>query len=324
MQQFQRTRLLKIVYSIIAVGVIYFFSSFFMGFSIHGEVSSNIYNVVTGVGGYIQKVYVQDNQFVHKGDLLLEIDPTPYKLKVEATNAAVDQAQVQLQIAETNAKKIAWTLEGANETARQTTRQMDRFQRLERKDFFSKENFDEVQLKQQLAKNSFEATQLQLGAALHSVDLSKKVLQEKIADNQAAQYQLSLTKIYAPEDGYTSHLLIYAGEYVEPQQSLFGLIGASSWYVTGFYFQNELRHMRPGQRVLLNFASDPWHIYAGRIESVGRGVALEPSNSSALPYREPVMGWLTNDYYFPVRIKIDKPHEAYLSANSEVRTLIIY
>jgi multidrug resistance efflux pump len=51
------------------------------------------------VAGRIVARPVADNQYVHKGDLLLAIDPTDYKIAVTLAEAAVRQAQVNARIA---------------------------------------------------------------------------------------------------------------------------------------------------------------------------------------------------------------------------------
>lgn len=320
-----RLRLLKGVYAFIALLVLYFVSGFFMGFSIHGCVNSNVYNVVAGVNGYIQKIYVADNQLVKKGDLLLSIDPTPFALQVNATQAAVEQAKVQLQLAKTNTEKNQWALISADKKLKEVALNLMRYEALAKRGFYSKEGLDKIRLQQELALAAFKEAQLQLQTANNAIDLSEKKLQEKIADYRQAQYQLSLTKIYASETGYVTHLINYQGDYIEAQSSLFGLVDNVHWYVTGYYFQNELRHIKPGQTVWLHFDSDPWRLYTGEVENISRGVARDPEPGNvSLSYREPVMGWLTNNYYYPVRIKIHHPEKIPLFVNSDVRTLIFY
>src|SRR4029077_17992587 len=49
------------------------------------------------VAGRIVELPVADNQFVHKGDLLLVIDPTNFKIAVSLAEAAVQQAQANTQ-----------------------------------------------------------------------------------------------------------------------------------------------------------------------------------------------------------------------------------
>jgi RND family efflux transporter MFP subunit len=57
------------------------------------------------VAGRIVELPVKDNQFVHKGDLLLVVDPTDYKIAVSLNEAAVQQAQANALNAEREAKR---------------------------------------------------------------------------------------------------------------------------------------------------------------------------------------------------------------------------
>ncbi|MGA7863529.1 MAG: HlyD family secretion protein [Stellaceae bacterium] len=70
-----------------------------------GTVRAYAVTKATEVSGYIVELPVADNQFVHKGDLLLVIDPTNYKIAVSLAEAAVQQAQVTAQNAEREAKR---------------------------------------------------------------------------------------------------------------------------------------------------------------------------------------------------------------------------
>ena len=70
-----------------------------------GTVRAYVVTKATEVSGYIVELPVIDNQFVHKGDLLVVIDPTNYKIAVSLAEAAVQQAQVTAQNAEREAKR---------------------------------------------------------------------------------------------------------------------------------------------------------------------------------------------------------------------------
>ncbi len=52
-------------------------------------VDGHIINLSSRVPGIVKQVYVDDNQLVKKGDLLLELDPTDYQLKVNQDRAAL-------------------------------------------------------------------------------------------------------------------------------------------------------------------------------------------------------------------------------------------
>src|SRR5215468_12519040 len=70
-----------------------------------GTVRAYVVTMAPQVAGQIIELPVVDNQFVHKGDLLLVIDPTNYRIAVSLAQAAVQQAQANAQNAETEARR---------------------------------------------------------------------------------------------------------------------------------------------------------------------------------------------------------------------------
>lgn len=70
-----------------------------------GRVRAYVVTMAPEVSGRIVALPVADNQFVHKGDLLMVIDPTNYRIAVSLAEAAVAQTQVDLQNAEREAKR---------------------------------------------------------------------------------------------------------------------------------------------------------------------------------------------------------------------------
>src|SRR5215831_9502059 len=70
-----------------------------------GTVRAYVVTMAPQVSGQIVQLPIADNQFVHKGDLLMVIDPTNYKIAVSLAEAAVQQAQANAQNAEREAKR---------------------------------------------------------------------------------------------------------------------------------------------------------------------------------------------------------------------------
>jgi RND family efflux transporter MFP subunit len=70
-----------------------------------GVVRVYVATMATEVAGRIVELPVADNQFVHKGDLLMVIDPINYKIAVSLAQAAAQQTQVTAQNAEREAKR---------------------------------------------------------------------------------------------------------------------------------------------------------------------------------------------------------------------------
>ena len=70
-----------------------------------GTVRAYVVTMAPEVAGRIVELPVADNQFVHKGDLLMVIDPTNYKIAVSLNEAAVQQARANAQNVEREAKR---------------------------------------------------------------------------------------------------------------------------------------------------------------------------------------------------------------------------
>jgi membrane fusion protein, multidrug efflux system len=85
-------------------------------------VNSHVTFVAPRVSGQVARVLVDDNNRVHKGDVLVELDKEPYRDAVAVKKAAVDTAQAELQVAqatvrgvEAQTRSLYWQLENAIE-----------------------------------------------------------------------------------------------------------------------------------------------------------------------------------------------------------------
>src|SRR5215472_4132483 len=85
-------------------------------------VNGHVTLVAPRVGGQIVRVLVDDNNRVHKGQLLAELDKEPYQVAVSEKQAAVDTANADLQAAraaaraiEAKARSARWALQHAVE-----------------------------------------------------------------------------------------------------------------------------------------------------------------------------------------------------------------
>jgi multidrug resistance efflux pump len=68
-------------------------------------VRAYVVTMAPEVAGRIVSLPFSDNGFVHKGDLLMEIDPTDYKIAVEHAEAVLQQAQVDAEDIARQAKR---------------------------------------------------------------------------------------------------------------------------------------------------------------------------------------------------------------------------
>ncbi len=83
-------------------------------------VNGHVTFVAPRVAGQVARVLVDDNNRVHKGDLIAELDKEPYQIAVSEKRAAVDTANADLQVAtatvrgiEAQARAARWKLQNA-------------------------------------------------------------------------------------------------------------------------------------------------------------------------------------------------------------------
>src|SRR5262249_41178594 len=75
-------------------------------------VNGHVTFVAPRVHGHVSKVLVDDNNRVHKGDLLVELDKEPFRDAVAVKKAAVNTAEADLQVARATVRGIeaqAWS-----------------------------------------------------------------------------------------------------------------------------------------------------------------------------------------------------------------------
>ena len=70
-----------------------------------GRVLAEVVDIAPEVPGTIISVPVRDNQFVHKGDVLFELDPVRFRIAIAEAQAAVERARRQLRLRESNARR---------------------------------------------------------------------------------------------------------------------------------------------------------------------------------------------------------------------------
>ncbi|HEY2866518.1 MAG TPA: HlyD family secretion protein [Pyrinomonadaceae bacterium] len=96
-------------------------------------IQADITQVSPKVAAYVKKIYFDNNQAVHKGDLLVELDPTDLEVKLQQAQAQLENARSQRDVAQANANLTSRTTAASKQTAQsnlQSARQNVEQQRL--------------------------------------------------------------------------------------------------------------------------------------------------------------------------------------------------
>lgn len=229
--------------------------------------------IVPRVSGNVTRVAVEGNQLVKKGDVLLEIDPTPYRLKVK---------QLEAQVADVTASaKTLWqdldsaksaTLSAQAQLALMKKRyaQSQELAAAGAGNTFDVENFaTEVKMAEAAVANA-KSAESKITTQLEGVvgeDIAK-VAQIK-AQLELAQYDLESTIIRAPADGYAVNVMVRPGNFLAamPFRPALSFVEHEQKLIA-FFDQNELRFIQPGDKAEIAFKVLPGKIVRTKVDSI--------------------------------------------------------
>jgi multidrug resistance efflux pump len=293
-------------------------------------VRAYIVTMAPEVAGRIVELHVVDNKRVRKGDLLMVIDPTNYRLAVEQAEAAVQQAQASVQ-----SNEAQMTVQQAQIVANQAQldqvqavlvfaqQQAARYGDLAQKGVGSVQNAQQFasQLHQQEA--AVQSAQANLNLAQRQVETLKAqrmsaeaTLAQAQAQLHQAQKNLERTRILAPVDGYVTNLLAQLGNYVNVAANAISVVDANSFWIDGYFEETNLAPIRVGDPAEIKLMGHG-QIVRGHVDSIARAinVANAQPNNQGVATVNPIFTWVRLAQRIPVRIHIDEvPPGVVLSA----------
>lgn len=314
------------IFIIILLIIFYYSSGYFFVFNNDAYIDADWIKVASVVSGPVDKVLAKDNSPVKQGDYLLGVLQDPFVIAVNSAQANLSSAQASVLVLNQNIDAARQQIKINQSDLDLANQDLARYQDLIKSQAVSKQLYDQKFSNQQVASARFTQSQnlarslkAQLNQELANIDIAKSALDQ-------AEYNLKHSVIYSPFDGFVNNLKTYPGEYISQGQVLFSLININTWRVVANIKESNLVGLKPGQKVYLYLASSPWHLYLGKIESIGGGVAREPSSNfsnTGMPYIDPVTDWIRYDYKIPVRINfIDRPEDLNLYLGTDVKVFI--
>jgi membrane fusion protein (multidrug efflux system) len=274
-------------------------------------IDGHVIPISPQVSALVSAVHVDDNALVHKGDLLVELDPTDYEVAVAqargseasvrgkleqarsgvpSARGAVLQAQAELDSAQVNfdnANRDLQRFNGLDPRAR-SQQQLDNTTATQKK----------AQADVEQAKAKLQTTIAQVATAQADVTAAEGDLQKAQADTRRAEVNLSYCRITAPSDGKVTNKIVDAGMYVTSATQLFQLVPARVW-VTANFKETQLDRMRPGQAVTISVDAYPEREFHGTLSSIQAGTG---SRFSVIPAENATGNFVKVVQRVPVKI----------------------
>ncbi|MGO9132546.1 MAG: HlyD family secretion protein [Methylovirgula sp.] len=285
-------------------------------------VDGNAIIIAPRVSGAVVSLDVTDNQFVHKGDPLIHIDPRQYLIDKEAAQASLATARGQLagikyaaEVARKNfpAQLLSAQAQLASANATLVRAEADyRRQQGLPKQATTQQDVDTATANWRQAQAQVEQAQAQvqiaepvqerIGQAVSQVsELTGQVGQAQARLDQA-NLNLTFTVVRAPKDGWVTKRNVEVGNYVTPGQQIMSLVPPEIW-ITANFKETQLTYMRPGQPVTIGVDAYPGLELQGHVDSIQRGTGAK---FTAFPPENATGNFVKIVQRVPVKIVIDK------------------
>ena len=298
------------------------------------QIQKNMNPIIPKVSGYVDKVYVNDNAFVKKGDTLFTIDTRDFQLKIDEASAAVVAAEAGFEVAkadignamasisasDANVRSAGGNIETAKIRLGRITSDFNRYDNLYKNHSITKQQYEQALAAKQEAESQVRILQQQEKAS--SYQKSAIIAKSKVSDKQtevaaanikkakaqleSAKLNLSYTTVTAAIDGQISKIDIQPGQLVQPGQSLFYIINnASAWVIANFK-ETQLNKMIIGQKVSIKVDAYPDYDFEGEVASFSPATG---SIFSLLPPDNATGNFVKTIQRLPVKISLNTTND---------------
>jgi multidrug resistance efflux pump len=289
-----------------------------------GTVRAYVVTMAPEVAGHIVELPIVDNKFVHKGDLLMVIDPTNYTIAVSQAEAAVQQGQANVQninaqiaVQQAQISSNQAQVDKAQAALVFAKEQAGRYAKLAQDGWGTVQDAQQYwsQLHQQDAAVQSATQNLALvQRQIASLDAQRMSAEASVAQAQAQLHQakvnLERTRIVSPVDGYVTNLLAQLGDYVNVGVNTISVVDANSFWVDGYFEETNIAPIHvgdPAEVKLMGYGP----VLRGHVDSIAREIN-DPNaqpNAQGIATVNPIFTWVRLAQRIPVRIHIDQVPE---------------
>lgn len=270
-------------------------------------VAGNQVQIMSQVSGSVTKVWVENTDFVNKGDVLVTLDPTDAQQAFERAQTELASSVRQTRQLMINSKQYQANIELQKTQLAQAQSDLNRRVPLGSANLIGREEL-------QHARDAVASAQAQLDVAVQQYNANQAmILGTKLEDQPAVQQAatevrnawlaLQRTKIVSPMSGYVSRRAVQVGAQISPTTPLMAIVPASNLWVDANFKETQLAHMRIGQPATV--VSD---IYGDEVTYNGKVIGLDMGTGSAfslLPAQNATGNWIKVVQRLPVRVEID-------------------
>jgi membrane fusion protein (multidrug efflux system) len=283
-----------IIILLILVGIGWISSNFIhLGgeYTDNAQVEQNLVCLSARVQGFVERIYVDEYTHVERGDTLMTIEDSEYRLHLAQAEAGLQNALAARAAGDKGVSNAANSVAVTDATLQEVgvllqNAETDylRYQKLNEQGAVTPQQYDAVRTQYEALKAKMETLKKQrVGSGLHRDESSIRTAQLDAAIEVAraslrlAQLNLGYCTVLAPCAGFTSRKMVQQGELVQPGRPLITVVDEGSRWVIANFRETQRPRIQIGSRVDIEVDGMPGTRFEGVVSQISTATGAQYS-----------------------------------------------
>jgi membrane fusion protein, multidrug efflux system len=292
-------------------------------------VKADIAQISSEVAGRVLEIRVNEHANVEPGDVLVTLDPEPFRVALAKADAELDASRGQVRTLIATWHEAKSELQEAQSKVSYWTAQVARQKGLANRGIVASSKLEEFENNATAAEDrvgvmhkKVERVAAQLGGNPERPVDEHPLVREKQAERERAALDLARTIIRAPLGGTAVNVRLQKGEQIKAATVLFALVAHTRPWVEANFKETELTHVRRGLTATVVLDIYPDVVWQAEVESISPATGAE---FALLPPQNASGNWVKVVQRLPVRVRLlpqagEPPLRAGMTATVKVDT----
>lgn len=286
------------------------------------QVDGNIVPALARTDGFVDSVYVNDDQYVNAGDILVQLDTIDLGLQLKKSlndlaiaKTNLNRAETGVQMAEIDNKMAIQSIEAQKVSLSTSETNYKRNKILMEKGVvsvqmfeFTEEAFKKNTIGLQNAYDNQIKASSKIGDAKKQVELSRQNIDAQNNQVEILRKDIYYATIKAPVSGHVSKRKIQNGQMVRAGAQLFSIVQSNELWVTANFKETQVAAFPAGKKVKIIADAYPEDPFSGIVESIGSATG---SKFALLPPDNATGNYVKVIQRIPVRIRFEDSARAH-------------
>ncbi len=271
-------------------------------------IKADIASVSPEISGNILSVMAKENQVVTKGQPILVIDDTNYRIALAGADAQLQNVVSSIESDKARYRQKEASIALMQSNVAYADREYKRQSTLASSNFASASKLDEAKHTVDTARQNITLLKQEEAEILARLNGDPNVAAEQVpayrqayAGKLSAETMIKRATLLAPFDGIVSQLP-KEGDFARTGAPAFSIVGSNDIWVEANYKETDLTYMRVGQPVEVRVDTYPGRPFKGHVTSISQATGAE---FAVLPAQNSTGNWIKVVQRIPVRISVD-------------------